>query len=63
MPPGFDCVAAGNVDAKSHGAGVISPYDHVMWDVEAFVVSVLTVMQPGAAHSILDYRFKIWLPP
>lgn len=33
-------------------------YGHVMWDIEAFAVPVLTVLQPEAAGSILDYRFR-----
>ena len=33
-------------------------YGHVMWDIEAFAVPVLTVLQPEAAASILDYRFR-----
>ena len=33
-------------------------YGHVMWDIEAFAVPVLSVLQPEAAASILDYRFR-----
>ena len=33
-------------------------YDHVMWDIEAFSVPVLMVLEPEAAESILDYRFR-----
>ena len=33
-------------------------YGHVMWDIETFVVPVLSLLQPGAADSILDYRFR-----
>jgi protein-glucosylgalactosylhydroxylysine glucosidase len=33
-------------------------YGHVMWDIEAFSVPVLTVLQPEAAESILNYRFR-----
>jgi protein-glucosylgalactosylhydroxylysine glucosidase len=33
-------------------------YGHVMWDVEAFAVPVLSVLQPEAAQSILDYRLR-----
>lgn len=33
-------------------------YGHVMWDIETFVVPVLSVVQPEAAGSILDYRFR-----
>jgi len=33
-------------------------YGHVMWDIETFVVPVLSVLQPTAAASILDYRFR-----
>jgi trehalose/maltose hydrolase-like predicted phosphorylase len=32
-------------------------YGHVMWDIEAFVVPVLSLVQPQAAAAILDYRF------
>jgi trehalose/maltose hydrolase-like predicted phosphorylase len=33
-------------------------YGHVMWDIEAFAVPVLTLIQPQAAASLLDYRFR-----
>ena len=33
-------------------------YGHVMWDIEAFAVPVLSVLQPEAAGAILDYRFR-----
>lgn len=33
-------------------------YGHVMWDIEAFVVPVLSLVQPQAATAILDYRFR-----
>lgn len=33
-------------------------YGHVMWDIEAFVVPVLCLLQPKAAAAILDYRFR-----
>lgn len=33
-------------------------YGHVMWDIEAFAVPVLSVLQPEAADSILDYRLR-----
>ena len=33
-------------------------YGHVMWDIEAFVVPVLCLVQPMAAAAILDYRFR-----
>jgi trehalose/maltose hydrolase-like predicted phosphorylase len=33
-------------------------YGHVMWDIEAFTVPVLSILQPGAADCILDYRFR-----
>jgi trehalose/maltose hydrolase-like predicted phosphorylase len=33
-------------------------YGHVMWDIEAFVVPVLSLVQPRAAAAILDYRFR-----
>ena len=33
-------------------------YGHVMWDIETFVSPVLSLMQPGAAESILDYRSR-----
>ncbi len=29
-----------------------------MWDIEAFVVPVLTMLQPTAAAGLLDYRFR-----
>lgn len=31
-------------------------YGHVMWDIETFVVPVMTFLQPGAAEALLDYR-------
>ena len=31
-------------------------YGHVMWDIETFVVPVLSLLQPHVAESILDYR-------
>lgn len=31
-------------------------YGHVMWDIEAFAVPPLTLLQPAAARSLLDYR-------
>jgi trehalose/maltose hydrolase-like predicted phosphorylase len=33
-------------------------YGHVMWDIEAFIVPVLSLVQPTAAASLLDYRFR-----
>ncbi|MET3667240.1 glycoside hydrolase family 65 protein [Caulobacter sp. 1776] len=33
-------------------------YGHVMWDIEAFAVPVLTFVQPQAAAALLDYRFR-----
>ena len=33
-------------------------FGHVMWDIEAFAVPVLSFVQPAAAASILDYRFR-----
>ena len=33
-------------------------YGHVMWDIEAFAVPVLSVLQPEAAESLLDYRSR-----
>ena len=31
-------------------------YGHVMWDIETFVVPVLSLLQPDVAESILNYR-------
>ena len=31
-------------------------YGHVMWDIETFVVPVLSLLQPHVAESILNYR-------
>ncbi|MBS0331480.1 MAG: glycoside hydrolase family 65 protein [Proteobacteria bacterium] len=31
-------------------------YGHVMWDVDAFAVPILSVMQPAAAHALLEFR-------
>lgn len=33
-------------------------YGHVMWDLEAFVVPALSVMQPHAARGLLGYRSR-----
>lgn len=33
-------------------------YGHVMWDIEAFAVPPLTLMQPHAAEALLDYRVR-----
>ena len=33
-------------------------YGHVMWDIETFVVPVLSLLQPHAAESILDFRTR-----
>ena len=33
-------------------------YGHVMWDIETFVVPVLSLLQPHTAESILDYRIR-----
>ena len=33
-------------------------YGHVMWDIETFVVPVLSLLQPYAAESILEYRSR-----
>lgn len=33
-------------------------FGHVMWDIETFITPVLSLLQPGAAASLLDYRFR-----
>jgi trehalose/maltose hydrolase-like predicted phosphorylase len=33
-------------------------YGHVMWDIEAFVIPPLLLLQPVAAKAMLDYRFR-----
>ena len=33
-------------------------YGHVMWDIETFVVPVLSLLQPHVAETILDYRTR-----
>jgi len=33
-------------------------YGHVMWDVDAFVVPVLTLLQPDAARAMLEFRSR-----
>jgi trehalose/maltose hydrolase-like predicted phosphorylase len=33
-------------------------YGHVMWDIEAFAAPVLSMLQPRAARSVLDYRSR-----
>ncbi len=33
-------------------------YGHVMWDIETFVVPVLTLLQPQAAAALLEFRYR-----
>ena len=33
-------------------------FGHVMWDVDAFAVPPLTLMQPDAARAMLEFRFR-----
>jgi len=33
-------------------------YGHVMWDVDAFAIPVLTLLQPEAAHTLLEFRTR-----
>jgi trehalose/maltose hydrolase-like predicted phosphorylase len=33
-------------------------YGHVMWDIEAFVAPVVSLIQPHAAQALLDYRLS-----
>jgi protein-glucosylgalactosylhydroxylysine glucosidase len=33
-------------------------YGHVMWDIEGFVVPVLSLLQPHAAETLLEYRTR-----
>ena len=33
-------------------------HGHVMWDIETFTLPPLLLLDPGAAHSLLDYRFR-----
>ena len=33
-------------------------YGHVMWDIETFVIPVLSLLQPHAAESLLNYRTR-----
>jgi trehalose/maltose hydrolase-like predicted phosphorylase len=33
-------------------------YGHVMWDIETFIVPVLTLLQPHAAENLLDFRTR-----
>jgi trehalose/maltose hydrolase-like predicted phosphorylase len=33
-------------------------YGHVMWDIETFLVPVLSMVQPHAAVAILEYRYR-----
>lgn len=33
-------------------------YGHVMWDIEAFALAPLCLLQPDAARSLLDYRSR-----
>ena len=33
-------------------------HGHVMWDIETFTVPPLLLLDPGAAHALLEYRFR-----
>ena len=33
-------------------------HGHVMWDIETFTVPPLLLLDPGAAHALLDYRYR-----
>jgi trehalose/maltose hydrolase-like predicted phosphorylase len=33
-------------------------YGHVMWDIETFLVPVLSLVQPHAAAALLEYRYR-----
>ena len=33
-------------------------HGHVMWDIETFTVPPLLLLDPDAAHALLDYRFR-----
>ena len=33
-------------------------FGHVMWDIETFILPVLSLIQPHAAVAMLDYRFR-----
>ena len=33
-------------------------HGHVMWDIETFTLPPLLLLDPGAAHALLDYRFR-----
>jgi trehalose/maltose hydrolase-like predicted phosphorylase len=33
-------------------------YGHIMWDLDQFALPVLTLLQPPAAHALLDYRWR-----
>ena len=33
-------------------------YGHVMWDIETFILPVVSLLQPEAAAAMLDYRFR-----
>ena len=33
-------------------------YGHVMWDIETFILPVVSLIQPHAAAAMLDYRFR-----
>ena len=33
-------------------------FGHVMWDIETFILPVLSLIQPHAAAAMLDYRFR-----
>lgn len=36
-------------------------YGHVMWDIEAFAIPVLSLLQPHGARALLEYRFRSML--
>ena len=33
-------------------------YGHIMWDLDQFAIPVLTLLQPPAAHALLDFRWR-----
>ncbi|MBV8564835.1 MAG: glycoside hydrolase family 65 protein [Methylobacteriaceae bacterium] len=33
-------------------------YGHVMWDIDTFIIPILNLLQPGAAESMLEFRWR-----
>lgn len=50
--------AATSMFGLAHWPGYHYYYGHVMWDIDAFCVPPLLLLQPGAARSLIDFRAR-----